>query len=643
MRGSFLDDDCVLNTQRANRSAENSRARCAVREREQRRKEAAVFGGEAVEVAPTWAQEEPSRVGYREIDRQLRSLASQKARLDVEEARWLREAERQRVWRKLGYSTALEYLEEVFGYAPRTAMDKLRVANELGVLPELEAAVRDGALPWSAAKELTRVMMPDTQTAWLARARGKTVGDIQRLVAGRKKGDEPDAPPDPELITRRLVVELPPRVDALLERMRHMFQTERGEHVDDVALIEALCMRAIEVPAHANANANANGKAPRPVHRIVTYRCEDCARAWREGRGRLVEVTTADLERAACDAELVGAPAPAEWIDDAASECAGDGANEPGGERAGDGANEPGGERAGDGANEPGSERAGGGANEPGNERAGGGANEPGNERAGDVASDGARRSAVRTKRRPPPTLTIPKATRDVVWARDQGRCRVPGCRATRNLECHHVVFQSQGGDHDPANLMVICDGHHTLLHDGLLVITGRAPDRLTFTRNGKPLVDARASSELEHGRRLRDDGEPAPSHAMARHGRHDPVRRRRFDDVVKLEHAKQALMQLGFKARAAKAAAEVACARVGSDADIPTIVKAALQREPRSPADAVSAAAAVQSEAKQALRQLGYRAGVADTAVARAVADVGSAVDLATLIKEALRRCGTS
>jgi hypothetical protein len=627
MRGSFLDDDYVPCSQRANRSAENSRARSASREREQRRKEAAVFGGEAVEVVPTWAPEEPSRVGYREIDRQLRSLASQKARLDVEEARWLREAERQRVWRELGYSTALEYLEEVFGYAPRTAMDKLRVANELGLLPELEAAVRDGELPWSAAKELTRVMTPETQAAWLARARGKTVGDIQRLVAGRRKGDEPDAPPDPELMTRRLVVELPPRVDALLERMRHMFQTERGEHVDDAALIEALCMRAIEVPGAANAN----GKAPRPVHRIVTYRCEDCARAWREGRGRLVEVTTADLERAACDAELVGAPAPAEWSDEPATERVSRGVNEHGRERAGDGANQPGRECAGDGANEPSSQRA------------GEVANEPSSQRAGEVASDGARRSAVRPKRRPPPTLTIPKATRDFVWARDQGRCRVPGCRATRNLECHHVVFQSQGGDHDPANLLVLCDGHHTLLHDGLLVITGRAPDQLTFTRNGRALVDAGASSELEHGRRLRDDSEPGPSHAMARHGRREPMRRRRFDDVVKLEYAKQALMQLGFKARAAKAAAEAACAHVGSDADIPTIVKAALQRQHPPAAGAVSTAATLASEAKQALRQLGYPAGVAGAAVARAVADVGLAVDLATVIKEALRRCGTS
>src|SRR6218665_1054214 len=98
---------------------------------------------ECVDVVPTWAEEEAAD-GYREIDRQLRAIAKKRAGLDVEEARWLREAEKQRIWRKLGFSTALEYLEDVFGYAPRTAMERLRVAKELGELPELEAEVRKG-------------------------------------------------------------------------------------------------------------------------------------------------------------------------------------------------------------------------------------------------------------------------------------------------------------------------------------------------------------------------------------------------------------------------------------------------------------------------------------------------------------------
>ncbi len=183
---------------------------------------------------------------HREIDRELRAIAQQKARLEVVEARWLREAERHRIWRTLGFSTALEYLEDVFGYAPRTAKDRLRVAKELAELPELEAELREGRLPYSAARELTRVMTRATQAAWLARARGKNLRDIEELVAGHKKGDDPDDPKDPALMTRTLVLKLAPRALALLQQTRTLFEAERGEHLDDEALIEAMCLRVLE-------------------------------------------------------------------------------------------------------------------------------------------------------------------------------------------------------------------------------------------------------------------------------------------------------------------------------------------------------------------------------------------------------------
>ncbi len=188
----------------------------------------------------------PNGERHREIDRELRALARQKSRLEVDEARWLREADRHRIWRKLGFSTALEYLEDVFGYAPRTAKDRLRVAKELAELPKLEAELRDGKLPYSAARELTRVMTCATEAQWLARARGKNLRDIEELVAGHKKGDGPDDPKDPALMTRTVVLKLAPRADALLQQTRALFEAERGEHLDDEALIEAMCLRILE-------------------------------------------------------------------------------------------------------------------------------------------------------------------------------------------------------------------------------------------------------------------------------------------------------------------------------------------------------------------------------------------------------------
>jgi hypothetical protein len=49
----------------------------------------------------------------------------------------------------------------------------------------------------------------------------------------------------------------------------------------------------------------------------------------------------------------------------------------------------------------------------------------------------------------------IPPATRRLVWARDRGRCRVPGCRSTRGLDLHHLEHQEHGGTHEPSNLEI--------------------------------------------------------------------------------------------------------------------------------------------------------------------------------------------
>jgi len=80
-----------------------------------------------------------------------------------------------------------------------------------------------------------------------------------------------------------------------------------------------------------------------------------------------------------------------------------------------------------------------------------------------------------------PLKATIPHPTRRRVFIRDRFACVVPGCRSGRNLDLHHVVFRSRGGTHAMSNLVVLCSGHHTTLHDGQLAITGVAPDRLVF------------------------------------------------------------------------------------------------------------------------------------------------------------------
>jgi hypothetical protein len=77
-------------------------------------------------------------------------------------------------------------------------------------------------------------------------------------------------------------------------------------------------------------------------------------------------------------------------------------------------------------------------------------------------------------------TTTVTSRKRRQVFARDHHRCTVPGCSFSRNLDIHHIEFQEHGGGHELSNLTTLCSGHHQLMHEGKLRITGKAPAELT-------------------------------------------------------------------------------------------------------------------------------------------------------------------
>jgi hypothetical protein len=138
--------------------------------------------------------------GWEEADRQLRRCARERARLDVDEAAWLIVAWRTRAHVHRGCATFNEYLERELGYTPRAADDRMRVAKALNAMPKLRAAMVDGRLPFTAVRELVRVIRKDTEGEWVEAAAGKTVREIETMVAGRKPGDRPTDRPDPKLV-----------------------------------------------------------------------------------------------------------------------------------------------------------------------------------------------------------------------------------------------------------------------------------------------------------------------------------------------------------------------------------------------------------------------------------------------------------
>jgi hypothetical protein len=76
----------------------------------------------------------------------------------------------------------------------------------------------------------------------------------------------------------------------------------------------------------------------------------------------------------------------------------------------------------------------------------------------------------------------IPPAVRRKVLRRDHERCRVPGCRSSRNIDLHHIVPREHGGSHRAENLLALCESHHLAHHQGALIIEGTASNP-RFTR----------------------------------------------------------------------------------------------------------------------------------------------------------------
>lgn len=232
---------------------------------------------------PTWLR----------LHSEMKSATRRRSAWDAEHARHLREAEALQLWNHFGYVSILEYLEREHGIDPRTALDRLRVSHALGELPLLEAELENGAFTYSHVRELVRIMTPDTEERWIGAAKGKTVGQVQELVAGRAKGDDPDDPTDPDLRRRRLTFEVTPQTLAMFRQAKAAIEGELGHRLDEDDLLQIIFQRALEPGEGASTPAQISI-------------CAHCDRGWQDGAGIRAELEPADLERARCDADHLG-------------------------------------------------------------------------------------------------------------------------------------------------------------------------------------------------------------------------------------------------------------------------------------------------------------------------------------------------
>jgi hypothetical protein len=409
---------------------------------------------------------------WRIVDLELRELAKRRSGLDADEAQLLARAIRGEIWRRLGRASLREYLEEVLGYSPRQATERVRVATALEDLPDVADALARGELHWSAVRELTRVATKATERAWLDAARGKNLRQVEQAVAGRTRGDLPTDPPDPELVAQTIRFDVRPATLALLRQAQQVLEAERGERLDDDGLVAALCNAVL---AGSPSSGDDSGRAK---YQILVTRCDACGAGWQEGAGSQQPMDAADLARAECDAQRIG------------------------------------------------------------------------------------------TDREPSrATQDVPPRVVRFVHRRDGGQCCVPGCRASRYLEIHHVIPREAGGDHAPENLTLLCDGHHRAHHEGKLAITGRAP-KLTFRWTER--VDSTPATSTVTGSPHASTPTQSPHVSTATRSPHVGTAPR---------DAELALTALGFRAHEARDAIAAALAELAPEPPLEVLLRRALIR----------------------------------------------------------------
>jgi Holliday junction resolvase RuvA-like protein len=468
---------------------------------------------------------------WRVLHQRLRGISKRRAALDAEEARCLREAVAVQLWRRLGYVHLNEYLEHELGYAPQAGSERVRVAQALARLPRIEASLGEGVLSFSAVRELTRVATADSEQAWLDAAHGKNLRQIEAMVSGKRPGDRPEDPARPELVNRILRLELSPSAYAAFRQIQAVLADEHGGRLDDSALIETLCRRALEGGAGSE----------RPAHQIAFTICESCRRGWQNGAGREIEVGAEVLDRARCDAELVGSL----------------------------------------------------------------------------EASEPAR-----------VTSTITPRLRRQVLARDHHGCTVPGCRAARNLDVHHIRFRSDGGGNELSNLLTLCSGHHALVHAGQILIRGEAPHALEFSWREIP----ERETAVARGDNAPGMSRSSESTAFRCEAPEPPPRPTPARDIRPTIH------------RGDRAPADPLAENTARDSNAPAPAQRLAPPRPASGGPDIvhdeTEISTVESDACAALTTAGFALREARAAVSQARPHVGAEATLEQLVREALRRC---
>ncbi len=319
----------------------------------------------------------------------------------------VREFDARNGWAGSGCVSMVTWLSWWTSTSSKAASEQLRVARALGRLPLIDQALAAGEISYSKARAITRVAEPESQQSLLDIAKSATASQLDRIVAGWRRAHAHDSGEVGSEHRRHARFRA---TDAGMVRLTAQLGPEE-------ALIVQRALELANSPAGDSAAPRAGESGHSPAGELAT-----------ELADALVAVARGYLERqpttrgTGCELIMMTTPEQLEKGPEGVGGFLRDGTPLP-------------------------------------------------LHVARMLACDGQRVDVhvgesgeildVGRSRR-----TIPTAIGRALALRDGG-CRVPGCGRSRHLQAHHVHAWAEGGDTSVDNLVLLCPGHHWLVHEG--------------------------------------------------------------------------------------------------------------------------------------------------------------------------------
>ena len=152
---------------------------------------------------------------------------------------WFAEVKRRKLYRELGFSSIYQYAMQGLDFSRSRARDFIRLAKKLDELPAVRAAVADGKLGYTKAREVVDVATPETEDRWLEVAEGPRE-DLVKEVKKVKRAARVDPNQGellPALVERLHVLGGVPtdRAELLLEALATLVEARESDNTDSHA------------------------------------------------------------------------------------------------------------------------------------------------------------------------------------------------------------------------------------------------------------------------------------------------------------------------------------------------------------------------------------------------------------------------